>query len=393
MQNLTEKSLMQSFFQIIFRISFFIAALIFCQPALATDYETSLKQKIGQMLMLGFKGTQLSPKDAIIQDIFAQNLGGMVLFSKNPHGKGAYNIANPKQVKELTRSLQAYARRAATQHHNHLYPLLIAVDYEGGSANPLKPKLGFPDTFSAAEIAYIKDEEAANAATQMAATLKRLGLNLDFAPVVDINVNPRNPVISHFNRSFSADPKKVIFYARLYEQAFHQAKILCTFKHFPGHGSSTSDSHHNFVDISHTWKNYELAPYQQLLADPNACDFVMIGHLINRRLDNSGLPATLSNTMISGLLRQQLQFSGIVITDDLQMKAISNRFTREETVRLAINAGADILLFANQIITTPQDAQSLVDMIYADVQNGTISENRINEAYSRIHTLKLRMQS
>lgn len=387
MQMLTDKRLLNNAIRVISRTIWFVTILIFCQPVLAADNEPSLKQKIAQMLMLGFKGAQLNPQDPIIQDI-AQGLGGVILFAQNPQVKGTNNIASPKQLKQLTKSLQTYARKAD---HNHDYPLFIAVDYEGGSTNPLKPQLGFPDTYSAAEIAFLNEKQAANAATQMATTLQQLGLNIDFAPVVDVKVNPNNPVIAHFNRSFSADPSKVTFYAKLYQQAFHQAGILCSYKHFPGHGSSSSDSHQNFVDITNTWKNYELAPYQQLLTDRNACDFVMVGHLINRHLDTSGLPATLSEKMISEVLRQQLHFTGLVITDDLQMKAISNRYTLKETVRLAINAGADILLFANQASTTRQDAQSLINMIYAEVQNGKISEQRINEAYSRIHKLKLSM--
>ena len=389
MPNLAGKSLLSNFFRTIT----VIAVLVFCQPLLGTPVEPSLKQKIGQMLMLGFQGKNLGPHDAIVQDILAQRIGGVVLFAENPQPNENHNISNPKQVKQLTKSLQTYARQAAAQQHNQLDPLFIAVDYEGGSANPLKPQFGFPDTFSAAEIAFLSERDAANAAERMATTLKRLGLNLDFAPVVDVNVNPNNPVISHFNRSFSTDPGKVTFYAKQYEQAFHRAGILCAYKHFPGHGSSTSDSHKNFVDITKTWKKYELTPYQQLLSDSNACDFVMVGHLINHHLDASGLPATLSNKMITGLLRQQLHFSGIVITDDLQMKAIADHFTMAQSLRLAINAGADILLFANQFPAPRQDAYKLIDMIYADVQNGKIPEARINEAYSRILKLKLRMQS
>ncbi|MFT3741603.1 MAG: glycoside hydrolase family 3 N-terminal domain-containing protein [Gammaproteobacteria bacterium] len=359
----------------------------------STNTQPDLKYKIGQMLMLGFKATALQPNDSITQDILAQRVGGVILFAKQFLTKDINNIENPAQLQQLTQSLQGYAKQAAIQNHNQLYPLLIGIDYEGGLVNQLKENMGFPKTVPVADVAKGSLANADQIASQMAQTLKRAGINLDFAPVLDVNVNPNNPIIAKYKRSFSDDPQQVARYARVYDQAFHRAGILCAYKHFPGHGSSTGDSHKELVDISKTWKSYELDPYRILFNQPDSCEFVMVGHLINRQLDPSGMPGTLSYAMMTQVLRQQLHFSGVIITDDLQMNAIHKQYTLEQTVRAAINGGADILLFGNQLVPTPQTAQQLIDIIYQDVQDGKISEARIDEAYQHIMQIKARLKA
>ncbi len=377
------------------RILVVLFMLVCCSVSIAAGSEPTLKQKIGQMLMLGFPGEELNANDPIVHDILAQRIGGVILFTQNQKQKKASqkgNVRSPAQLKELTAELQDYTRQAAKNQGNQLYPLLIGIDYEGGKVNRLKPEMGFPQTVTAVQIASGSDAQAAARAQQMAKTLKAAGVNLDFAPVVDVNVNPRNPIIAKYDRSYSADPQRVAKYAGIFSQAMAAQGILCSYKHFPGHGSSTTDSHKGFVDITKTWKQYELTPYQKLLNTPNGCELVMVGHLINRQLDSADYPATLSKMIITGLLRNQLHFSGVVITDDLQMAAISQHYDVPTTVRLAINAGADILMFGNQL-TKPQDAQALVDMIYNEVQKGNISQQRIDEAYQHVMQLKLRLQS
>ncbi|HAT9037692.1 TPA: glycoside hydrolase family 3 protein, partial [Legionella pneumophila subsp. pneumophila] len=186
----------------------------------------------------------------------------------------------------------------------------------------------------------------------------------------------------------SSIPEIVTQYAQLYTEQFIKHQIHCSYKHFPGHGSSLSDSHLGFVDISDTWSEQELIPFLQLLSQPNHCDMVMIAHIVNRKLDMTGLPASLSYQIINGLLRRDLKFDGVVITDDMQMKAITNYYGLETAVTLSINAGADMLIFGNQLVEKFQDSTEIIDMIEQKVRSGEISEQRINEAYQRIVKMK-----
>ncbi|HBD9263531.1 TPA: glycoside hydrolase family 3 protein, partial [Legionella pneumophila] len=201
-------------------------------------------------------------------------------------------------------------------------------------------------------------------------------------------INPDNPIIGKKDRSFSSIPEIVTQYAQLYTEQFIKHQIHCSYKHFPGHGSSLSDSHLGFVDISDTWSEQELIPFLQLLSQPNHCDMVMIAHIVNRKLDMTGLPASLSYQIINGLLRHDLKFNGVVITDDMQMKAITNYYGLETAVTLSINAGADMLIFGNQLVEKFQDSTEIIDMIEQKVRSGEISEQRINEAYQRIVKMK-----
>jgi beta-N-acetylhexosaminidase len=360
--------------------------------ALAKD--VPLKQKIGQMLILGFKGSELKPNDAIVQSILRQQIGGVILFDYDyPSKTYDRNIKNPSQLKKLTAALQGYSKQAALQHKNELAPLLISIDYEGGDVNRLCENYGFPKTFSAVELARETPKQVYAEAEKMAKTLQKAGVNLNFAPLIDVNVNPNNPIIGKKDRSFSSDPHKVAEYAGLFSKAYEEHGILCTYKHFPGHGSSTGDTHEGFVDVTDTWKDYELEPYRELLRQTYACPLIMTAHVVHRGLDPKGYPASLSSAMTHGLLREKLHFKGVVVSDDLQMKAITDHYTQDEAIRLAINAGADILIFCNQLSPTTQEAEPLVEKIYQDVMDGKISENRIDEAYERIMKLKRKLKN
>jgi beta-N-acetylhexosaminidase len=296
-------------------------------------------------------------------------------------------------LKTLTQQLQGYAAQAARLKNNDLSQLIISIDYEGGKVNRLKEKYGFPSTLSAAEIGRGSEENARKQAEQMAATLKNAGINLNFAPVVDVNVNPDNPVIGKLDRSFSADPKKVAEYAAIVANAHRKQTILCAYKHFPGHGSSTKDTHEDFVDITQTWQEYELEPYRELFLTKNEAALVMTAHVVHTGLDSNGYPASLSACITTDLLRNKLNFSGVVVTDDMQMKAITDRYGLAEAVKLAVNAGADMLVFGNNLVAVPQDPQQLVDIIYEHVRTNAISAARIDEAYQRIVRLKHMLQN
>ncbi|RAP37576.1 glycosyl hydrolase [Legionella quinlivanii] len=367
-----------------------LSLALFNVPAFAK--EISLREKIGQMLIVGFEGKNVDSNAAIIKDIGQYNLGGVILFDYNYKTLSFdKNIESPAQVKKLNEDLQELTRLANEKAQRPQLPLIISVDYEGGAVDRLKQDYGFPKTWSAVDVGKMSQAEAGQAAQTMATTLKKAGFNLDFAPILDVNVNPQNPIIGLLNRSFSADPEQVSYYADIMASRFLKENVQCAYKHFPGHGSSTADSHLGFVDVTQTWQAYELNPYRDLINSNSACGMIMTAHIVNRQLDESGLPATLSYKILTGLLRQNLHFNGVIITDDMQMKAVSEHYRLEDSLPLAINAGVDMFIFGNQITDKAQDPRQVIDIIEAKVKSGEIKESRIDEAYEHIVKFKQSM--
>ncbi|OGT60895.1 MAG: hypothetical protein A3F14_02875 [Gammaproteobacteria bacterium RIFCSPHIGHO2_12_FULL_43_28] len=345
--------------------------------------KVALKEKIGQLLLVGFKGQAVHREDAIARSILTGRIGGVVLFDYDFQTKThVHNIESPSQLKQLTSTLQRFAGKT---------PLFIGIDYEGGYVNRLKAQYGFPKTVAAADIATCSQEEAAHEAARMAKTLQSVGVNLNFAPVLDVNVNAESPAIGKLGRSFSNDPLQVVRYAKLLTDAFQAAGVLCAYKHFPGHGSARGDTHKGLVDVTETWQPEELLPYKTLIPGLTH-GMIMTSHVVHLGLDSAGYPASLSRAMTQDLLREQLHFDGVVITDDLQMQAIADHYTTEETMRLAINAGADILLFGNQLSKYEVDPLQLIEQIAADIAAGFISEKRIEESYRRVMKLKEKLR-
>lgn len=374
---------MKNFFSLLISLCFFISNTVNAKS------EISLRDKIGQMLLIGFDGKKVDSLSSVVKTIEKNNIGGVILFDYDYHTKtNDRNIESPKQVKQLNNDLQYFTLQGNLKHNRPKLPLLISVDYEGGKVNRLGEQYGFPQTISAAEVGKRSFVEAESIAESMAQTLHEAGFNLNFAPVLDVNVNPDNPIIGKRERSFSSDGTTVSNYAGIYSRHFLNHKIQCVYKHFPGHGSSTKDSHLGFVDVTDTWQTYELDPYQQLLNSNESCGVVMTAHIVNRQLDESGLPATLSHTILTHLLRNQLHFKGVIITDDMQMKAISDNYGLEQALVLAINAGADMLIFGNNVSPEPQDPEQLINIIEAKVLSGDINPERIDDAYQHIRALK-----
>lgn len=344
--------------------------------------EIPLQNKIGQLLMVGFRGLSLEENPQLAADIQAGRIGGVVLFDYDLQQKSARrNIESKQQLKELTRALQQASGS----------PLLIAVDQEGGQVARLKERYGFPSTHSAMELGERADLNYTLQVTeQLAATLAEVGINLNLAPVVDLCSNPDNPVIACYQRCFSAEPQQVVRQAAAYIDAHHRQNVLTSLKHFPGHGSSRQDSHLGFTDISESWEQTELIPFRQLISDGRV-DTVMTAHVFNRQLD-AEYPATLSQQIITGLLRNQLGFDGVVISDDLQMRALADHYRFSERIRLALTAGVDILLFGNNLSYDPDLVARAQAAIGQLVAQGEISEKRIDRSYQRIMQLKKRIK-
>ncbi|WP_319780561.1 glycoside hydrolase family 3 protein [Maridesulfovibrio sp.] len=344
---------------------------------------SELDVMIGQMVMVGFRGLEVKGENPVISDIRDSHIGGIVLFSKDcALNSTVRNIAGPAQLAKLTSDLQGYSD----------IPLFIAVDQEGGIIKRLTGEMGFPETPSAAELGNSGDVHAALRAGQVIGrTLKSVGINMDFAPVVDVNRNAANPVIAALQRSFSDDPRIVSRFAESFIDGLHSEGILSCLKHFPGHGSSRGDSHLGFTDVTDSWNPDELYPFSKIISDGKA-DMVMTAHIFNARLDRKK-PATLSRKVIHGLLRRKMGFEGIIVTDDMQMKAVSGEYGFKEGIYRAVKAGADILLFGNNLIYEPGLGSKAVANLKKLVREGKITERRIRTSYERIMRAKAEMLS
>jgi beta-N-acetylhexosaminidase len=326
------------------------------------------------MLIVGFRGFEIRPTDPITKAI-AAGLGGVILFDRD-QASGTRNIESPAQLAALTAAL-----RAAAPGH-----LLIAIDQEGGRVSRLQPARGFPKTQSQAEVGATDDPDAALAfGRAMGGTMASAGIDFDLAPVVDVNVNPKNPAVGALGRSFSSDPAIVAAMAEAEIRGLHEAGIRAAIKHFPGLGSASANTDLDRVDVTRTWTEAELVPYETLVS-LRLPDAVMTGHIINDTFD-PGVPASLSPATVTGLLRGRLGWTGAVITDDLGAEAITLLHKQAQAVALAIEAGNDLLLFANQTVYVPEIAGQVIDTIVKLVDSGRIGETRIAESVKRIDAL------
>lgn len=339
----------------------------------------SLDQKIGEMLVLGFRGTEVSKSSKIINDINKYNIGGIILFDYDaPSKTWERNIKSPEQTKILIKNIKELTKN----------DLFVAVDAEGGYVNRLKPKYGFIEIESAQEMGKKDPQETFTKASPLGIELNHLGFNLNFAPIVDVNINPENPVIGYLERSFNENPERVYEHASYFIDAMHEYNIMTAIKHFPGHGSSKNDSHLGLVDITETYnKESELLPYKKLIED-NKLDMIMTAHVINRNIDSEN-PATLSSIFLQDILRNELGYNGVIVSDDMQMGAIIDNYGFEESIIKAINSGCDLLIFSNNNREYDKDiAEKVVNIIKNAVKENKITEQKINDSYNRIKKLK-----
>ena len=334
-----------------------------------------MRDQIARMLLVGFRGTTAEEASATLADIRDLSLGGVLLFDVDvPTGARVRNIVSPTQLRELTAALHDAAGDRG---------LIVAVDQEGGRVARLGPDRGFPATVSAADLGARADVEFTRAAAvEMAGTLADAGVNLNLAPVVDLNLNPGNPIIGALDRSFGADPELVVAQAEAFISGHRTIGVRTALKHFPGHGSATADTHLGVVDVTGSWREVELDPFRRIIAD-GLCDAVLTAHVFNARLDPAH-PATLSAPIITGILRDQLGWDGVVISDDLQMGAIRQQYGYDEAVALAIEAGVDLLTIANQQVFEEGIVSRTVDLVEELVRSGRIGEDRIAASVERL---------
>jgi beta-N-acetylhexosaminidase len=355
--------------------------LFFCNTSCSqpvTDETIPLDEKIGEMLMVGFKGFAIEDTSHIKRDIQDYHLGGVILFDYDvPTSTPERNIQSFEQVLNLNTELQELSDKQ----------LLIAVDQEGGRVARLKPDRGFEPHVSAQYLGQIDDTDSTRSyASSMSEQLNELGFNINFAPVVDLNTNPQNPVIGAIQRSFGAEPDLVTKHATIFLNEFEKSGIIGVIKHFPGHGSAWNDSHVGMADVTDTWEDSELKPYQNLI-DSDLSFAIMTAHVFNENLDTE-FPATLSGTVQTDLLRNQLGYEGVLFSDDMQMEAIRSFYGLETSIIQAINAGVDILVFGNNSVYDPEVVPKAVEIIKNSIQSGDIPEDRIHESYERVQSLK-----
>ena len=334
-----------------------------------------LRQRIARLLVVGFRGLRVEADDWIAGNIAVDGLGGVILFDKD-RSQPRRNVRTPRQVTNLVADLKALAPERE---------LIVAIDQEGGLVTRLSPEYGFPAVESEEAIGPAGDEAVTAWAEGLVATLAEVGVNLNLAPVVDLNVNRKNPAIGALDRAFSADPAVVARDAAIEIQAHRAAGVRTAVKHFPGFGSATSNTDFGVADVTKTWTQRELDPYRDLLGR-GLVDVIMAGHVVNGQIDPSA-PASLSRGTVTDLLRGELGWDGPVITDDLQAGAITDAFGSEDAVALAVDAGNDLLLFANQQVYDPDIVGWAVDLIEGFVTTGRISEARIDKSYDRVTAL------
>ncbi len=306
--------------------------------------------------MVGFNGTTIAENDPLLQEISQGLVGGIVLFEKN------ISATNSQiKLKRLTWRMQEEAA----------IPLFMAIDQEGGRVNRLKSKYGFPPSVSAE---YLGQQP--------------LDSTVFYAELTAAAINPDNPIIAGVDRSYSSDPVEVAKRAAIVVKVHRDFHVATSLKHFPGHGSSKDDTHLGIADVTETWQKSELDPYKYLIEE-NLVDAVMSSHIVHKGLDASGNPGTLSYPIVTELLRDSLQFNGVVFTDDMQMKAITKYYGLEKSIRMALEAGVDVVIFGNNVQGSQARTVATVIKIMRDlVQEGVISEERIDASYRRIMALK-----
>nr|WP_255550379.1 beta-N-acetylhexosaminidase [Sporosarcina sp. E16_3] len=324
----------------------------------------TLEEKVGQLLVIGVEGTSYSGEmDNLIRNY---HVGGVIIMGRN--------VATTTEMLQLINDIKK-------ANEPNKSPLFISVDEEGGRVSRLPA--GLPKLPPSAEIGKLNDESVSYlAGAYLAVVLSEFGYNINFAPVLDVNSNPRNPVIG--DRSFGSDPYQV---AKLGISTMHGMMdngIIPVVKHFPGHGDTVVDSHKSLPKVETTLeelRNVELVPFQKAIEE--GADAVMVAHILFPALDPD-YPSSMSKAIITGLLRNQMQFEGVIITDDLTMGAIENDYTIPEASVQSFIAGSDLLL----VVRNYEGQINTFKALKKAIATGEITEERLNESVKRILTLK-----
>lgn len=344
-------------------------------PELVKAEEWTLEQKVAQMFFVtpdqltGVNGTTVAGE--VTREAFvACPVGGIILMEDN--------LQSEEQVQQLTEGYQQLSEEETG------IPMWIGIDEEGGRVARIANSdiMEVPVIPSMHAIGETGDpQQAYEAGTEIGSYLKTLGFNVDFAPVADLWTNPENQVIG--DRSFGTDPELVSDMVSLQIRGFHEMGIQTAVKHFPGHGDTEEDSHSGYAysyGTEESMRNLEWKPFQAGIAE--GTEFVMLGHICCPNITDSDLPASLSEKMVTEILRNELGFDGVVITDAMNMGAIAGRFSAGEAAVRAIEAGADVILM-------PENLQEAYTAVLQAVKDGRISEKRIDASAERVKRTKM----
>jgi beta-N-acetylhexosaminidase len=330
----------------------------------------TLEQKVGQMFFLSFRQDEnganlLALNDAAIAQIKTVMPGGVILFGEN--------IDTVDQIRQYIQSVQ----------DNLAIPAFISTDQEGGQVQRITKTQKIPATVIPPMLSVGKTGDydlARQIGGVIGSELTVFGFNMDFAPVCDVFSNPKNTVIG--NRSFSSDPNIATGMATALGEGLNENDIIPVYKHFPGHGDTTEDTHYGTAIVNKTLDELnqtELVPFKQVIQ--NGANMIMVAHISLPKINGDDTPASLSGNIVTGLLRNQMGFDGVVITDDMQMGAIEQNYSSAQTALMAVKAGVDIIL-------DPQSPLDAYQAVLSAVGSGDISEERINASVLRILTLK-----
>jgi len=341
-------------------------------PEIAEEFITrdEVAAMLGPLLICGLPAETPDDESAQIlaQQIADGKVGGSILLR--------HNIKDRDAVLALTDLFI----RANPQ-------VLNAVDQEGGLVQRLSKELGFMRLPRARWVAtHFSNLQARELYFEAGEEMRRAGFNLNLAPSVDWH-DPENPVIGKHGRSFGNHLPIIESYAISFIEGMQRAGLAATLKHFPGHGTSQGDSHNGFVDITSTWTEQELVPFQKLAARAH---LVMGGHLFHPRFSDGELPITFSSRALQWELRDQLGFSGAIITDDLDMGAIRRTYSLEDAVVRSLQAGNDLLLMSNSLAYDPELPDKTVDWVLSAIQEHRLQTARLRDAYERVVKLKKR---
>ena len=342
---------------------------------------SSLRDRIGQMVMVGFRG--LTPREAepTLRSIRNGEIGWVVLFDVDAETGGPRNIQSPEQLLELNQALKAA----------NPIPVMVTVDAEGGFYHRLKERYGFAPTVPAATIGETNDLAFTySAGLTTAGELARTAIDMNISPVVDL-LNPSNLMVSARRRSFSADPHLVAAHAREIIRAHHELGVFTAIKHFPGMGGNLKPFAPGLGEIIQAWSSAEIVPYRELQAE-GLIDSVLATRATHPQLDEAN-PGCLSPAIVDGLLRRDIGFDGVVMSDALEMLPIWDVFGFERGIVKAIQAGCDVLMFCNQSGIVPYSddrAPAAIDVVVEAIERGEITEARIDKSCERILALKAR---
>ena len=323
----------------------------------------TLKQKICQMFIVGFSGHNYLFNRNFV-NMLQEGLGGVIFFT--------HNINSENQFKELIAKLSKDA----------LFPMFYSIDQEGGRVERTEKIHGGKKYLSAKNALEMGVSYLQNQTQEMALELKGYGINMNFAPVLDVNTNPDNPIIGE--RAYSPNPDEVIFASKAVIKEYEKYGIITVGKHFPGHGASNSDSHKTLpvIELSKDdlYENH-IRPFKE--AANIGIPAIMAAHVAYPNLDDSNIPASVSQKIINGILLKELNFKGVVITDDMEMNGIKE-FSRLQACIMAVNAGVNMFIFRD----STKEIFELIDEIAQAVNDGRIKEELIDISVQKIINLK-----